>query len=556
MDPNTGKAPMLEMRGITKHFPGVTANDHVDLELFPGEVLALLGENGAGKTSLMNVLAGLYRPDEGEIIIRGRRVNIESPRDAMKHGIGMVHQNFMLVETMSVAENIILGLREVGLVPDMRSIKRDIREISEHYNLRIDPDAYIWQLGVGEQQRVEILKQIYRGAEILILDEPTAVLTPQEADELNQILKQMTGEGRSAIFITHKMEEVLKFSHWVRVLQGGRLVAVKETAETSRPELARLMVGREVLFRVDKEPARPGEVVLELENVHAENEKGLPALRGLSLQLRGGEVLGIAGVAGNGQRELTEVTTGLHRVSAGKIMIGGRDLTNRPPIAFIRAGVSHIPSDRMAMGVVGDMSVADNLVMKGYRSEPLTEHGILHPKRIVEAARRLIDTFRISTPAPHTHVKFLSGGNIQKTILAREIDAGGGLLIAAYPSRGLDVGATEAVRKELVTQRDQGRGVLMVSEDLEELFTVADRIAVLYEGRVMGEMSPEDATPELLGLMMAGVPRERALSGEQPGDQPEKSPEEQPQEQAGERSKKQSGDQAGPQRDNGKNNEE
>jgi len=511
MDPETGKAPMLEMRGITKRFPGVVANDHVDLELFPGEVLALLGENGAGKTSLMNVLAGLYRPDEGEILIRRRHVEIESPRDAMYHGIGMIHQNFMLVETMTVAENIILGLKETGVVPDMRKINREIREISEQYGLAVDPHSYIWQLGVGEQQRVEILKQIYRGAEILILDEPTAVLTPQEADELNEILKQMTGEGRSAIFITHKMEEVLKFSHWVRVLQGGKLVAVKNTAETNRQELAKLMVGREVLFRVDKEPAQPGNVVLELENAHAENEKGLPALRGLSLQLQEGEILGIAGVAGNGQRELTEAVTGLHHLTSGRVKINGRNLTNRQPLAFIKAGVSHIPSDRMAMGVVGEMSVANNLVMKKYRKPPLTYHGILDPKRIIDAARNLIDSFRIATPAPHTHVKFLSGGNIQKTILAREIDAGGGVLVAAYPSRGLDVGAAEAVRKELVAQRDRGRGVLMVSEDLDELFTVADRIAVLYEGQVMGEMNPEDATTELLGLMMAGMPKEKAL---------------------------------------------
>lgn len=521
MDPNTGKAPMLEMRGITKHFPGVLANDHVDLELYPGEVLALLGENGAGKTSLMNVLVGLYRPDEGDIIIRGKHVNIESPRDAMNHGIGMIHQNFMLVETMTVAENIILGLKETGAVPDMRKIIGEIREISEHYNLEVDPNAYIWQLGVGEQQRVEILKQIYRGAEILILDEPTAVLTPQEADELNEILKQMTGEGRSAIFITHKMEEVLKFSHWVRVLQGGKLVAVKKTSDTSRQELAKLMVGREVLFRVDKEPASPGEVVLDLKDVHAENEKGLPALRGLSLQVREGEIVGIAGVAGNGQRELAEVSTGLHTVTAGTVRVHGRDMTNRQPIAFIKAGVSHIPSDRMAMGVVGDMSVADNLVMKGYRKEPLTRHGILHPKRIVETARRLIEAFRIATPAPHTHVKFLSGGNVQKTILAREIDSGGGMLVASYPSRGLDVGAAEAVRKEMVSQRDRRRGVLMISEDLEELFTVADRIAVLYEGQVMGEISPEDATTELLGLMMAGMPKEKAL--EETGSGPQSS---------------------------------
>ncbi|HKK66352.1 MAG TPA: ABC transporter ATP-binding protein, partial [Clostridia bacterium] len=445
----TEKKPILEMRGITKRFPGVVANDHVDLELFPGEVLALLGENGAGKSSLMNVLAGLYRPDEGVIFIRGEKVQIDSPRDAMNLGVGMVHQNFMVVDTMTVAENIILGLKDVSVIPDMGKISERIREISSHYNLKVDPNAYIWQLGVGEQQRVEILKQIYRGAEILILDEPTAVLTPQESEELNNILRQMTSEGKAAIFITHKMEEVIAFSDWVRVLQGGKLVTVKRTAETNPQELARLMVGREVLFRIDKTPAEPKDVILEVEKVEANDEKGMPALRGFSLQVRQGEIVGIAGVAGNGQRELTEVITGLHPVLEGSIKISGKDMTNRSPLAIIRSGVSHIPSDRIAMGVVGDMSVANNLVMKGYRRKPITHGGLLDPRRILDFAKRMIDSFKIATPTPATHVKFLSGGNIQKTILAREIDSCGGVLVAAYPSRGLDVGATEAVRNEM-----------------------------------------------------------------------------------------------------------
>ncbi|ADK81872.1 ABC transporter ATP-binding protein [Sediminispirochaeta smaragdinae] len=501
-----GKVPILEMKGITKRFPGVVANDHVDLELYCGEVLALLGENGAGKSSLMNVLAGLYRPDEGEIYIRGKRVDIESPRDAMDLGIGMVHQNFMLVDTMTVAENIILGLKSVAAIPDMRSVHRKIHEISEHYSMKVDPAAYIWQLSVGEQQRVEILKQIYRGATILILDEPTAVLTPQESDELNCVLQQMTGEGRSAIFITHKMEEVIDFSDWVRVLQKGRLVTVKRTSETNPQELARLMVGREVLFRIEKKHYSPGEVVLELRDIRADGEKGLPALTGINLEVRAGEIMGIAGVAGNGQRELTEVITGLHSSTGGKVFLEGRDMTGRSPFAMIQAGVSHIPSDRIAMGVVGDMSVANNLAMKGYRKPPLLKGGFLNPKRILLMARKMIDLFKISTPAPQTHVKFLSGGNIQKTILAREIDACGGLLVAAYPSRGLDVGATEAVRNEIVAQRDKGKGVLMVSEDLEELLSVADKIAVLFEGQIMGIVSSEEADTETLGLMMAGVP--------------------------------------------------
>ncbi|MFP4618054.1 MAG: ABC transporter ATP-binding protein [Spirochaetaceae bacterium] len=504
-----GGKPVLKMRSITKRFPGVTANDGVDLDLYGGEVLALLGENGAGKSSLMNVLAGLYRPDEGEIFFRGKRVDIENPADSMNLGIGMVHQNFMLVETMTVAENVVLGMKDLDSIPDIKAISRKIREISDHYHLKVDPSAPIWHLGVGEQQRVEILKQIYRGAEILILDEPTAVLTPQEAGELNRILVQMTGEGKSAVFITHKMDEVIEYSHRVQVLHHGKVVAVKNTKETSPKELARLMVGREVLFRIEKSRVEPKEVVLTLDQVKARDEKGLPALRGLSLTIRAGEILGVAGVAGNGQRELTEVVTGLHPVSSGRVIINNKEMTNKSPISFIKAGVSHIPSDRVAMGVIGDMSVASNLAMKGYRKAPITEHGLMHPKRIFEMAKKLIDIFKISTPTPATHVKFLSGGNIQKTILAREIEAGGGLLVAAYPSRGLDVGATEAVRNEIVQQRDRGRAVLMVSEDLEELFTVADRIAVLFEGQIMGEVRSENADAESLGLMMAGVPQDK-----------------------------------------------
>lgn len=508
----TEKKPILEMRGITKRFPGVVANDHVDLELFPGEVLALLGENGAGKSSLMNVLAGLYRPDEGEIFIRGEKVHIDSPRDAMGLGIGMVHQNFMLVDTMTVAENIVLGLKATKPVPDMRKIADRVREISKHYNLKVDPNAFIWQLSVGEQQRVEILKQIYRGAEILILDEPTAVLTPQESEELNHILGRMTDEGKSAIFITHKMEEVIDFSDWVRVLKNGRLVTVKKTADTDPQELARLMVGREILFRLDKVPAEPGDIVLELKQVQALDGKGLPALRGIDLRIRRGEILGVAGVAGNGQRELTEVITGLHHVTDGEILINGTVMTNCSPLSIIRAGVSHIPSDRIAMGVIGDMSVAHNLVMKGYRSPPIVSRGLLNPGRIADFAKKMISLFHISTPTSGTHVKFLSGGNIQKTILAREIDSCGGVLIAAYPSRGLDVGATESVRKEMIHQRDKGNGVLLVSEDLEELLTVADRLVVMFEGLIMGEIPSKDASVELIGLMMAGVPKEKANS--------------------------------------------
>ncbi len=502
---NQSAAPLLQMRDITKRFPGVLANDHVSLELYPGEVLALLGENGAGKSTLMNVLVGLYRPDEGEIVVRGRKVEIHSPRDAAALGIGMVHQNFMLVETMTVAENIILGMPDLPFKPDMEAITARIRELSARYNLEVDPAAYIWQLSVGEQQRVEILKLIYRGAEILILDEPTAVLTPQEAEVLRRVIQLMTAEGKAAIFITHNMEEVMAFSQRVMVLARGRVVAEKRTAETSPQELAQLMVGREVLFRLEKRACQPGAVVLEVRDLTAENDKGLPALRGITLQIHAGEILGIAGVAGNGQRELAEAITGLRKATGGSVHIGPHDVTNQPPLRAIQAGVSHIPEDRMGMGAVGNMAVADNLAMKGYRQSPLGTGGVLRYPRILEFARRMIETFRIATPSPQTRVKFLSGGNLQKTILAREITACGGLLVAVHPTRGLDVGATEAVRKLLLEQRDQGAAVLLISEDLEELLAISDRIAVMFEGQIMGIVPAEQATVEALGLMMAGV---------------------------------------------------
>jgi simple sugar transport system ATP-binding protein len=499
------KTPILEMKGITKRFPNVVANEDVDVELYPGEVLALLGENGAGKSTLMNVLAGMYRADEGEIYIHGKQVEIDSPRDAMLLGIGMVHQNFMLVDTMTVAENIILGLSDLPFVPDMADVNDRIRQLSEQYNLQVDPEARIWQLSVGEQQRVEILKLIYRGADILILDEPTAVLTPQESKELNGVLQQMTREGKSAIFITHKMEEVIAFSDWVRVLHKGRLVTVKQTAKTNPQELARLMVGRDVLFRLKKKERSLGDVALELTDVSANDDKGLPALSGISFRIRSGEILGVAGVAGNGQTQLIEVLTGLRKVSDGTIRIFGEDRTNKSPLEIINTGVSHIPADRIARGVAGDMSVANNLAMKCYRKPPLAKKGFLHPARILELAWRMIDLFRIDTPTPHTHAKFLSGGNIQKTILAREIDACRGLLVAAYPARGLDVGATEFVRKQMIEQSEAGTAVLLVSEDLEELVTVGDRIAVMFEGKIMGIVPSDDADTETLGMMMAGM---------------------------------------------------
>ncbi len=496
--------PLVELRAVSKSFPGVMANDCVDLVLHSGEVLALLGENGAGKSTLMNILCGLYRPDSGEIYIRGREASINSPRDAQALGIGMVHQNFKLVDSMTVLENIILGLRE-GFVPDMKRVERKVLELADRYNLRVEPKACIWQLSVGEQQRVEILKLLYRKAEILILDEPTAVLTPQESQELAKVVRSLKAEGKAAIFITHKMDEVRSFSDRVMVLRKGAVSAELATSEASPRELARLMVGREILFELDKKPYSPGDAVLRLEAVSALDDRGLPALKDVDLELRSGEVLGIAGVAGNGQRELAEVLTGLRPISAGRLLIDGTALTSSRPMDFIKAGIAHVPQDRSSVGAVGDMSVAANLAMKKYRERPLSVAGIMMPRRISALARRLIESFRIQTPGPDTRVKFLSGGNIQKTILAREIGASRRALVAVYPSRGLDIGATESVRRQLVEQRDAGLGVVFVSEDMDELFQVADRIAVMFEGRIMAVLPVKEADPERLGLLMAGV---------------------------------------------------
>ncbi len=502
---------ILRMSGITKRFPGVTANNHVDLSLHAGEILALLGENGAGKSSLMNVLAGLYRPDEGSIFIRGEQVQIHSPQDSMRLGIGMIHQEFMLVDTMTVAENIILGMKDLPFIPPMQEVRNKITELSKRYGLKVNPDKFIHELSVGEQQRVEILKLVYQGADILILDEPTAVLTPQEARDLNTIIGMMLAEGKSAIFITHKMDEVIEFSHQVQVLRKGETVAVCKTSEVTPKDLAKMMVGREILFHLERDAYKPGEVRIHMDDISVIDQTGRAVLEHISLDLREGEILGIAGVAGNGQQELSEVITGLMPVTSGSLYLDDRDVTGSTPLKMIKNGISHIPADRGAMGVVGDMSVADNLVMKRYRKRPMSKNGILNSSIIVRFAKKMIDVFKISTPESSTRVKFLSGGNIQKTILAREIDSCGGILIAVYPSRGLDVGATEAVRKNILSQRDNQAAVMLVSEELEELMMVADKIAVMFEGKIMGIVDARGTNIEQLGMMMAGMVKESTL---------------------------------------------
>jgi simple sugar transport system ATP-binding protein len=506
---NTDEQIVVRMVEISKHFPGVLANDKVNLTLHRGEVLALLGENGAGKSTLMNMLVGLYRPDGGQIYINGKLAEIHSPQDSMALGIGMIHQEFMLVGNMTVAENIILGMKDLPVIPPMSEIKAKITELSKRYGLQVYPNKVIQELSVGEQQRVEILKLLYRGAQILILDEPTAVLTPGEARDLNEIIKKMLSEGKSAIFITHKMDEVMEFSHTVQVLRRGKSVSVCATNTIERvQDLANMMVGRDILFSLERGQFKPGEIKMEARNLIIKTIGGeRNILDDVSFQLRGGEILGIAGVAGNGQQQLSEALTGLLRVSSGNIFINGKDLTNRTPLQIIKSGVSHIPADRGRMGVVGDMSVGDNLSMKKYRTEELSNHSIIKRGLVRIFADKLIHTFTIKTPSQDTSVKFLSGGNIQKTILAREIDSCGGILIAVYPSRGLDVGATEAVRQNLIKQRDKGNAVLLVSEELEELMMVADRIAVMFEGKFMATIDVKEAKTEEIGLLMAGVQR-------------------------------------------------
>jgi len=508
-------ATLVRMRGITKRFPGVLANDHIDLEVRACHVHALLGENGAGKTTLMNILSRLYRPDGGEIYIKGQRGNLQSPRDAIALGIGMVHQHFMLVEPQTVAENVILGLKTPRLFLNSARIEGRIAEFSKQYGLQVDPRARIWQLSVGEQQRVEILKMLYRGVDILVMDEPTAVLTPQGVEGLFVTLRRMAAEGKAIIFISHKLDEVMAISDRITVLRGGKLVATVDTSETTKEELARMMVGREVLFHVEKVPVEPGEMVLEVRNLRALNDKGLPALKDVSFIIRQGEILGIAGVAGNGQRELAEVVTGLRKATAGCVFIASCDVTNCSPRRVIKQQVSHVPGDRLGVGLVPNLAVSDNVILKSYGDRPLAKGPFLNRLAITQFAARLIKTFNIATPSQQTPVKLLSGGNLQRTILAREISIGPRLMVAVHPTRGLDIGATESVRKLILKQRMEGAAILLISEDLDELLSISDRVAVIYEGKIMGLVPADKADMEEIGLMMAGSKR-TSLKGQEP----------------------------------------
>ncbi len=495
--------PLLKAENITKTFPGVVANDSINLEVCPGEIQALLGENGAGKTTLVNILYGLYRPDSGQLYLNGQPVTINSPEEAIARGIGMVHQHFMLVRPLTVTENVMLGLK--GFWPDRQAARERILDISRTYHLAVNPDARVSTLSVGIEQRVEIIKALYRGARLLILDEPTAVLTPQESASLFAVMRRLAQEGSAVIFITHKLDEVMAVSHRVTVLRDGRAIATLNTADTGQAELAQMMVGREITFRQQKPPSTPGRAVLDIENLAATNDRGSPALRSLSLKVHAGEIVGLAGVEGNGQRELAETIAGLRQPQGGEIRINNRDTTHLPAGDLLHRNIAYIPEDRQREGLSLGFKLSENLIARSFRRRPFSVFGWLRHQPIRAYARQLIKRFDIRTPGPEIETGNLSGGNQQKAVVARELSQTPDLIIAAQPTRGLDVGATEFVESQLLAQRARGAAVLYISTELEKLLNLSDRIAVIHRGEIMGIVSPDQVTPETLGLMMTGT---------------------------------------------------
>lgn len=502
---------VLEVRSLTKRFPGVLANDHIDLKLYKGQVLGLLGENGAGKSTLMNLIYGLYAPDEGEILVNGQVVHIKDPNDAIELGIGMVHQHFQLVPVLTVTENIMLGNESVRgrFFLDRRAARRRIMEISQRYGLEVNPDALVQDLPVGIQQRVEIIKALYRKADILILDEPSAVLTPQETEGLFAIMRSLIERGVSIIFISHKLKEVLEICDAITVLRLGRVVGQADPKQSTEESLASMMVGRSVILQIEKNDAHPGDSVLEIKDLVVRDDRDLVAVDHLALDVRAGEILGVAGVQGNGQTELVEALTGLRKVEHGWVVLGGEDITHASPRAVTRMGVAHVPEDRRKNGMVASFPITDNLVLQTYGIEPFAS-GILANEKAKEAnATKLIEEYDVRTPSIHVNMGTLSGGNQQKGIIAREFSRESRLVIAAQPTRGLDVGSIEFIHKQIVRMRDAGTGVLLVSTELDEIFSLSDRIAVMYRGKIIEIIPIHAATREAVGLLMAGIKRSK-----------------------------------------------
>jgi simple sugar transport system ATP-binding protein len=498
---------VLELRGITKSFPGVLANDSIDLTLEQGEIHALLGENGAGKTTLMNILYGLYTPDGGEILVRGEKVDIQTPNDAIARGIGMVHQHFMLVPVMTVTENVMLGIEPTrnGLFLDKQSVSKRIREISEQYGLEVDPNSYVRDLSVGIQQRVEIIKVLYRAADVLILDEPTAVLTPQEVEGLFKILKTLIEKGKSIIFITHKLKEVMQVADRITVLRAGLAVGTVSPKQVNTGKLAAMMVGREVNLVVRKKPARPKEVALSVENLFVRNERGNLVVHGLSFDVREGEILGVAGVQGNGQTELVYALTGLLPIESGEIHLLGKTIHKLTPRQVMELGMAHIPEDRQRHGLVLSFPIYDNLVLCNYYLPPFASGVSLEQDRIISNGKQLVKEFDVRTPSAYLPASSLSGGNQQKVIVAREFSRAIQVLIASQPTRGLDVGSIEYIHNRIIQKRDEGTAVVLVSSELDEIMALSDRIAVMYRGKIMEIVEAAKVDKEYLGLLMAGI---------------------------------------------------
>jgi general nucleoside transport system ATP-binding protein len=504
---------VIEMNNITKIFPGIVANDNITLQVKKGEIHALLGENGAGKSTLMNVLFGLYQPEEGEIKIKGESVKITNPNVANRLGIGMVHQHFMLVHNFTVTENIILGNEPTkGGRVDINSAAKEIKKISEQYGLSVDPYAKIEDISVGMQQRVEILKTLYRGAEILIFDEPTAVLTPQEISELITIMKRLVQEGKSIVLITHKLKEIMEVCDRCTVIRKGKGIGTVDVADMNPDSLAELMVGREVNFKTEKTDAKPDKPILEVDKLVVKDSRDISAVNELDLTVRAGEIVGIAGIDGNGQSELIEAITGLRKMTSGSIRLNGKELSTLPVREITQSGVGHIPEDRHKHGLVLDYTIGDNMVLQTYYQNPFSNKGFLNMKQINKKAEELIQQFDVRTPSKETPARALSGGNQQKAIIAREVDRSPDLLIAAQPTRGLDVGAIEFIHSKLIEERDKGRAVLLVSFELDEILNVSDRIAVMYEGKVVAVVDPKETNEQELGLLMAGGKRREKVN--------------------------------------------